>query len=303
MNDGTEVGTEVVVKDSPAPSETPYADQLAGNSVAESPPWEKKTETPATQIETPKPEAANIEAQKQQKKERQSGYDKRINELVREREYERAEKQKLMDLLSKQQIPAPQQTTAQAEGAPKLESFDSYEKYLAAFARFEAKAAYESQRDADKKAYTEANAKAQHEQTMANEHKRILEAKSKLEKMSEAAEKKYPDFYEKCLDPERDLPITPLMGEAILESDNSQDLLYYLGTHVEEAKRISALSPTASLRELGKIEAKLAIKAKSSAPEPISPIGGKAVDDGTIQAKESYEDFLRKRNKQLGRTR
>jgi hypothetical protein len=69
------------------------------------------------------------------------------------------------------------------------------------------------------------------------------------------------------------------MAETIQSSDIGPDLAYYLGTHPNEASRISRLSPILQAKEIGKLEAKIAsepvLKKTTSAPPPIAPISGR----------------------------
>jgi hypothetical protein len=66
------------------------------------------------------------------------------------------------------------------------------------------------------------------------------------------------------------------MAQTIKASDAGPDVAYYLGTNPKEADRISRLTPFLQVKELGKLEAKLAdnppVKRTSSAPAPISPV-------------------------------
>jgi hypothetical protein len=72
---------------------------------------------------------------------------------------------------------------------------------------------------------------------------------------------------------------TPAMTHAIFESDIGPRLAYYLAQHSEEAQAITRMSPTAAIRALGRIEAKLEAepvkKPVSAAPKPVEPVGGK----------------------------
>jgi hypothetical protein len=68
-----------------------------------------------------------------------------------------------------------------------------------------------------------------------------------------------------------DLPVSRVMGDAIMESELGPQLLYHLGSHPEEAARISKLSPVSQVRELGKIEASLAKPEASAAAEEENP--------------------------------
>lgn len=277
---------------------TQTAEESTQEPQAELPPWKENTEQPATQ----KQEHSDPE---EHLKKARGGFQRRIDELVREREYERAEKQKLFDMLSKYQQPAQQATqqtaTAKADdGAPNLDNFDDYGKYLAAMARYEARQEHEALRKQEQ----ELTAKAQHEKLVAEQHSRMVEKQKTLKTMTESAEKKYPDFFEKVFNQSPDvMPITPIIGEAILESDIGQDVAYYLATHTSEAQRLAKLSPTAALREFGKIEATLEKQQQSSAPKPITPIGGKQVSTDDPLDSDDMATYIAKRNRQLGRKR
>jgi hypothetical protein len=66
------------------------------------------------------------------------------------------------------------------------------------------------------------------------------------------------------------------MAEAIIESEKGAEVLYHLGSHPDEAKRIAMLSPLAAARELGRIEARLSMPAPrttTKAPPPVKPVG------------------------------
>jgi hypothetical protein len=65
--------------------------------------------------------------------------------------------------------------------------------------------------------------------------------------------------------------------ELATTSDAGAKLLHHLGTDLDEAARIAALSPVQMARELTKLEFKLGqktVKPVSNAPAPISPIAG-----------------------------
>lgn len=55
-----------------------------------------------------------------------------------------------------------------------------------------------------------------------------------------------------------DIPFKEIVTQGILESEVSGKLSYYLGTHLEEAEQLSNMPTARALRELGKLEAKLA---------------------------------------------
>jgi hypothetical protein len=79
-------------------------------------------------------------------------------------------------------------------------------------------------------------------------------------------EAKYDDYQELStvavtfLQAHQTSPTAQAIGTSITESELGPELLRHLGEDVETLERISKLSPTAAVRELGKIEARLAPK-------------------------------------------
>lgn len=66
---------------------------------------------------------------------------------------------------------------------------------------------------------------------------------------------------------------------ALMESDVGPQLMYEIAKDEELAQKISEMSDTAAIREIGRIEGRLIsptpkVKTKSKAPKPITPIGG-----------------------------
>lgn len=275
---------------------TPPAQEVVTQQPAATPPWERNdVDTPANQQGT---QQATPNDQEEQRKAR-GGFQRRIDELVREREHERGEKQRLFDLLAKQssgQQPQPQST--QTNAAPTLEQFDSYEKYLAAATKWEARNVYEEMTKADREKAQKTEAETRQRQAQETHYKAMVEQQKQLHTISTEAEKKYPDFHDVAF---ADVPIAPVVGMAILESEVAADLMYHLGKNKAEAQRLSKLSPTSALRELGKIEASLQRQQQSSAPAPINPISGKQASNDAPSANDDMKTWIAKRNRQLGR--
>lgn len=105
----------------------------------------------------------------------------------------------------------------------------------------------------------------------AKQQAQLLEAYHDLE---EDARAKYDDFEQVAYNPQ--LPVTDVMAQTIQASEVGPDVIYWLGSNPKEAARIAALPSILQAREIGKIEAKLAInppvKKTSTAPAPIAPI-------------------------------
>jgi hypothetical protein len=69
------------------------------------------------------------------------------------------------------------------------------------------------------------------------------------------ARQRHPDF--DAVTSRQDVPITPAMWRAVLESDSGAEVVYYFGKHAEEAQTIAKLSPVSSILEIGRIAATL----------------------------------------------
>ena len=101
---------------------------------------------------------------------------------------------------------------------------------------------------------------------------------------------------------DKTMTISPAMAEVIKGSDMSPQLLIYLNDNRKEAKRLSLLSPTMAAKELGKIEAAIAVAPKpippkkvSTAPEPIKTVSGV----GTAKVDEDQlpiDEWMKRRN-------
>ena len=173
------------------------------------------------------------------------------------------------------------------EGEPKLEQFDfDPEKYA------QAKADY-----AKSQAEKEFEAK-QREESDKKSHQELI---STWEEKVEKGVDKYDDWVEKA--PELN-PANPVHA-AIMEADNGEDVLHYLTSHPKELKRISLKPVWSQIREIGKLEAKLASepekpKAPSKAPAPITPLTGTAViSSNEPSEQDDTATWIKKRQKQV----
>lgn len=191
--------------------------------------------------------------------------------------------------------PAPkvEAQTPQVEAEPKLEQFASYDDYVKAMARHEATKHAKSVTEEERKAQ-ERRSQQEREQALASTH-REREAK---------AMEKYEDYIEKA---HYNPHMTEPMARAIMESELGPDVAYWLANNLQESARISKLSPVQQIRELGKIEVKLesapAPKQPSAAPEPITPVGGKATPAASDEPsdRDDVGVWIKKRQKQVHR--
>ena len=226
---------------------------------------------------------------------------KRIRKLVAERNSERDENARLraqIDVLMKQaQQPQPaaeQMPQPQDDPQPKQDDYPGdYGRYL------EERSAWAS-RQAVKQVLAEAQTQAaetQKQQTaQARETEMVTQAKALFAKGIEQFE----DFEEVAADP--DLPVTDAMTSAMLASDIGHQVQYHLGSHPEEAARISQLNPVQQVREMALLEASLLSpkpkpkKKTTSAPEPIKPVGGKSAPKSIDEDNMDIGDYMKKFN-------
>jgi len=232
------------------------------------PPAEKKAETTDEQPEKPG----------------KNRFERRLDRAYRAK----AEAEAKADFLAKQLEEVKQQAprAAPPPGEPRLEDFKDIKEYAQAYAKW------------NTETVLKANEAAQQAKAVETAQQRITadwDAKVKL------GDEKYDDFDEIVGDLK---PTTP-WAMAVMQADNAHDVAYYLGTHLDEAKRIIALDPLSQIREVGKIEAKLTLqpptpKAPSKAPAPIEPLTGASSGNTDIWDKDTdMKTFMRKRSKQV----
>ena len=241
------------------------------------PPVKGTESAPVDGVTTPKPEEP-------QRKAEQSHRDRKIDRLHRERAEAQAERD-----FYKRQFEETKAKEAPKDGAPKVEDFSDIEAYGAAkdkYGREQAIKDYQAQQQAE-------TSKAAQAKMAQNWESRVSKA-----------EARYEDFDEVVGDLK---PSTP-WAMAIMQADNGEDIAYYLGKHIKEAQAISILDPISQIRAIGKLEAKLLAeppkpKAVSTAPAPIATVTGTGSgESATLRDGMTYEQFVRVRNKQLGRT-
>lgn len=216
--------------------------------------------------------------------------ERRINRLTAEKYRERARAEAAeRELAYLRQQQAPQQQQARDDGPPKLEQFDSFDRYLEARDTWVTDRATRNAADAVNGHLTQRQQAQMQQQMQERFSTRLREFQSST-----------PDF-EEVIESGDFIP-TPAMTQAIFESDIGPRIAYYLAQHSEEAQAITRMSPTAAIRALGRIEAKLEAepvkKPVSAAPKPVEPVSGKgqATKDPD---KMSTDEWLKWRNAQL----
>jgi len=201
--------------------------------------------------------------------------EKRIGEVVKQREQakaealkERAARESAEARLREYEQKATPQKVADAE--PKPEQFTDAFEYARALAEFSAEKALNDRdrQDAEKKAATE------RQQTLKQWSDKITAVKADL-----------PDFED--IVSSSNVAVSDQVRDAILESDVGPQVLYYLAENPEFAQKLSEMSTITALVKIGNLEARFekkepakAAATKQKAPAPIKPIqgGGSGMD-------------------------
>ena len=91
------------------------------------------------------------------------------------------------------------------------------------------------------------------------------------------------------------VPVLPNgVADALVQSENGAELIYHLGTHLDQADKLANMSPSAAMMELGRISANMSAQKPiklSAAPDPIAPInsgGSLSKDLGEMSMEEIY---------------
>lgn len=192
--------------------------------------------------------------------------------------------ERLLNLMERTLAGGQPPTIERPTGPPQRENFETYEAYLEAKADFQV---------AEKLKEVETRAER------ARQEQSIREREESWQQRQKQASKRYDDFDEVTMSD--DLTITPIMAEAIKDSDMGPDVAYYLGKNPDVAEKIARMNPAAQVRELGKIEARLEstkepVKRPSKAPAPIEPVGGgKASSDDLGNMSQAQYEAMRKK--------
>jgi hypothetical protein len=223
----------------------------------------------------------------------------RFKKLTSQREEARADaakaQQRAADLEARlAALEKPQQAEkAQEPQKPQPADYTDAFEYAEHLAEWAAKQALIA-RDAEERKKAEESAKAK---VVDGWRERLAAVKTEI-----------PDFDEAIT--ASDVVVSDAVRDAIIESDAGPRILYHLAEHPELAKAIADMTPAASLRAIGRLEAKFEKKAAvdeppatkpktSKAPAPITPLRSSSTVADAVTADGdftgSYEDYKRLR--------
>ena len=217
----------------------------------------------------------------------------RINQLTREKHEQSQENADLKARLEKLEAVKPE-VNPEVRVAPNEDDFDTSQEYHTANAKYYADVSGDA---AQERISASDNAnRAAIAQTQRQDE--VKAKKAAFEKNLDSKRANFEDFEDiayghKFMDLD--------LAEQIFEMDKGPEVAYHLGSNLDEAQRIFALSPVQRARELTKMEFQveaLAPKKVSDAPDPINPLGSSE----TIQTdpdKMTADEWRAWRNKQV----
>jgi len=239
----------------------------------------KEDSEPEGEVEQSEPEAKE-EAKKQEPEKQKDKLNKRFDKVTKRAQEAEAKARDLEERLKSYEagnIQKLQQETVKAEGKPQASQFNDAFEYAEALAEWSAENALK-QRDAEEAGR---RAKEAQEKVLQSWNEKIAKAKADL-----------PDF--DAMVQSSTIVVGDEIRDSILESDVGPQLLYFLASDEDFAKRLTEMPVVKALREIGKLEAKFEAKeekprkaekvretvSSSKAPEPIKPLsGGKVGND------------------------
>ena len=309
-----------VPSDEPTPE--PSTEPIEAASEAPDEPADEEEDSRGTQPQvTVSDEDVDPVAQKPKRRRRGKSYKDRASQLAREKALEknRADvlEAQLAQLQQARTAPPPPPDTPEAshepgivdeeeqvrppdkeekDGRPVQDDFDTYEAYQDAIVEWKVGARL-TQYEADQHARIERDqAQRAQEEIVATHTARIDTFRSVHE-----------DF-DAVIEQGKDLPVTPPMRDAVLNSDAGPALMYHLCSNPDECDRIANMHPMAAIKEMGKLEAQIEAASQTGpsssarpvtqAPPPIQPVGGGATTSTTPLDQLPYQEFKRIRNEQ-----
>lgn len=283
----------------PAPTPTPSEGENVANvnsegvnSPAAAPASSgENTEPPASSDDHGEDAAANAKPK--------GGFQKRIDELTKQREEFRREKEEYARRLDetlailKDRQPASRtetRTESTDDPQPIREQFDSPDEYAEARADWSA-------RQAVRRFEAEQRAKADQERA-SQEFQQVLT--SWHERRAKTIEK-YPDY--EAVAESSDVQIAQHVGMALMNVPNGPEVAYWLGKNPAEAARISALGPPHAAIEIGRLSERLNTPPPTSkAPAPVKPLASGSNEASKV-APEDDPSYMERRLDELRKRR
>ena len=254
---------------------------------------EESEESEAEESETSEETGEEVE-DSSEKPKKKGGFKRRIEKLSsklsaaeQEKEYWR---QQALNAQSTKEAEHIEPVKAQASNRPDPNDFEEHDDYVEALTDWKLE-----------NKLSERDRKLQEDELKNSYQKQISTFQEKIQDFSKTVE----DFDEAIQDVD-DIPMSLVVKDIILESENGPELMYALAKNREEYERICSLNPLAAAREMGRFELKF-LKQKSSeekqqlkttkAPKPLTPVhsgkSGKSMkspEDMTFQEYKAWRE-------------
>jgi len=155
----------------------------------------------------------------------------------------------------------------------------------------------------------ETNSKREEQTAIQTEMSKQAEINGKFdEKRSKTMDKgfdKYDDFHSIVGGMPANI-MTEAVAYALVETSNSEDVAYFLGTNLAEAQRIAKMSPIQIAIEIGSISTKLKNKPKikeSSASDPINTVSGTKSSIDKLPSEMTDKEYTKYRRERVAKRR
>ena len=229
--------------------------------------------------------------QDEKKPKQRRSAQKRIDEVIRQREEAKRENEELQRKIDEMEGKSKAEKLGLTE--PVETDYDDYDEFLDAHDKFEREKLKPENNDLDLSDKSEASPD---EVKLTDSQKSAIAV---IQERLENAEDKPEDFSEIALSD--DVQITADMVEALVECDNLIDVMFHLGNNRDLAAEIAGKSPAQQAREIARLDlVKREKPAKpantTNAPEPISP-GGSSFSGEKHIKDMSFSEFEAKQNK------
>ena len=306
------------VEPEPPQPETPAPSPEAPASGTEAAPSEPTGEPPAeTQQDPAVAPSDDTEGEQddlpQTRRQRRQFEARLIRENERLRQQQAAQQHQLAYLTQQLQQGArpqqpPQPTTPQfpqGPQPPRQEQFATHEEWM------QAQIAYGVQ---------QALAEERRQEMARRQQDQQAQMQQAWDEKTEAGRDKFDDYDEVVNLPRYAPAIQQVVSDALLGSELGPDLLYYLGSHPADVRKLNGMSPYAAARYLGQLEVQLRTppgngnggskapprQAPGSPPPPVAPPGTSTTPSTDVPERwatlQDYEAW-RRRSYEQGRTR
>lgn len=176
-------------------------------------------------------------------------------------------------------LPQPTQPEPQRSDRPTRSQFADDDDYVEAMADWKI-----AQRDKAVRAETSA--------------KQVQQLQAKTETIYGEAQK-IAGFDREAFD---ELPLTPAIAAAVVDSDVSAKLMHYMASNPDEVERIAGLPPARQAAAIGRMEAKIDVSHSiSKAPPPMKPVGSRGAASNSDLGSASMDEYIAQRAKQGAR--